>query len=92
MSAKAEGRATNVANTVEMLRLMRHSADLLAANDPTGDYQTLISEVSVSDGFGVAARLAALRAAMATAESMLRMVAAAMDDDVPSSVPAAVSQ
>lgn len=71
-----------MANTVNMIRLMTHAADLLDACDPWAD-------VHVIDQFaatpftreGARDRAAAEIAAICTAATVLRMVAAAMDDE-----------
>jgi hypothetical protein len=71
-----------MANTADMLRLMRHAADLLDAADPTPTFKAELMKISYSDERAtVAARLATVTAAMANAKAMLRMVAAAMDDE-----------
>ncbi len=68
-----------MADTAEMRRLMTHAADLLDACDP----MATIEDVPVHAGRDEAThRAAAEVAAIATASTVLRMVAAAMVDDV----------
>lgn len=71
-----------MANTTEMLRLMRHAADLLGACDPTVNAAEAI-RLATSGGNRTAinARANAESIAIGTASAVLRMVAAAMDDE-----------
>ncbi len=71
-----------MANTTEMLRLMRHAADLLDACDPGANAAVISERVSDSTARREANRLAVQEAvAIGTASMVLRLVAAAMDDE-----------
>lgn len=71
-----------MANTAEMLRLMRHAADLLDACDPSENAEALARVSSVSSLKAEATRRATAEAvAIGMASAVLRMVAAAMDDE-----------
>lgn len=71
-----------MANTTNMIRLMTHAADLLDACDPMTNTSKVVAQISHPD-----ARIAAVKrataevAAIAHASAILRMVAAAMDDE-----------
>lgn len=69
-----------MADTTEMIRLMRHAADLLKQADPTPDYADLHDRVGVNHA-RAAKRFAEVVSAMACAEVLLRTIAAAMEDE-----------
>lgn len=77
-----------MANSIEMLRLMRHAANLLDGCDPAD-----VADIALRAGAGVDDRRFVLdtavrqAAAIATASAILRMVAAAMDDEPPAGAP-----
>lgn len=81
-----------MADTTEMLRIIRHAADRLAEEDPTSTFSDRIGSMSYADDRAKAVKsLTSLRMAMGYAESVLRMVAACMDtEDAPA--PAAVAE
>jgi hypothetical protein len=71
-----------MANTTEMLRLMRHAADLLDACEPMDNAEVLGEQSSMRHVYTEAVgRAVAESAAIITASMILRMVAAAMDDE-----------
>lgn len=71
-----------MADTAEMRRLMVHAADLLDACDPTENAEAAIQNSHSSEVRAVIVRQATEQAAaMGTASTVLRMVAAAMADD-----------
>lgn len=77
-----------MANTTEIIRLMRHAADLLRNSDPVGPLAKSMSSLTYSEDRVAAAKaLKQTIVAMTYAEALLRMVAAAMDDDTPLELP-----
>jgi hypothetical protein len=71
-----------MANTTEMLRLMRHAADRLAEEKPLEPLTRLLNEsVNRDNSAKIMRQAASLTSALTLAESVLRMVAAAMDDE-----------
>lgn len=71
-----------MANTVEMLRLIRHAADLLDSCDPTLNAESVAANTHIADVRRDAARRAmAETVAMGTASTVLRMVAACIEDE-----------
>jgi hypothetical protein len=67
-----------------MLRLMRHAADLLDACDPSHNAEVIANVSSVSSTKAEASQRATAEAvAIGTASAVLRMIAAAMDDEPP---------
>lgn len=71
-----------MANTTEMISLMRHAADLLAACEPMTNVNEIDRMAAMRAPVSRAyERAAAELAAIATASTVLRMVAAAMDDE-----------
>lgn len=68
-----------MANTTEMLRLMRHAADLLDAQDPMDVLPENFRQYS--DAGDCLRTASAVAVAAGTASAVLRMVAAAMDDE-----------
>jgi hypothetical protein len=71
-----------MANTTEMLRLMRHAADLLDVCDPTTNADE-VARLSSLTGVTQAAlaRAVAETVAMSVASTVLRMIAAAIGDE-----------
>ena len=71
-----------MANTTEILRLMRHTADLLDACDPTTNADIVAQLSSLpSAKYEANDRATAETVAISTASMVLRMVAAALDDE-----------
>jgi hypothetical protein len=70
-----------MANTTEMLRLMRHAADLLDACDPGINGALVAYHVGGTGGREGVERSTAEAVACGMASMVLRMVAAAMDDE-----------
>lgn len=77
-----------MANTAEMLRLMRHAADLLDEQDPVLNANAVAYYSSARDEVQKATRRAHAQAvANGVAAATLRMVAAAMDDEPKTETP-----
>lgn len=71
-----------MANTTEMTRLMRHAADLLHAAIPGPPIAKAIGSLTYTNEKDVAQRsVVQITAAISYAESLLLIVAAAMEDD-----------
>lgn len=71
-----------MANTTEMIRIMRHAAALLDNCDPKANAIVIGSISTISDVKSAAMhRAAAEMVALGTASAVLRMVAAALDDE-----------
>lgn len=84
--ADPDPQGPSMANTAEMLRLMRHAANLLDACDPLRNAAE-VDLIAATTGASGKARDANRRAvaevaAITTASTVLRMVAAAMDDEM----------
>jgi hypothetical protein len=70
-----------MANSIEMLRLMRHAADRLAEEAPLTEFQQAITALNYNKQPPLVQELLSVTAAMALAESVLRVVVAAMEDE-----------
>lgn len=70
-----------MADSAEMIRLMRHTADLLDACDPKINAELLAAYVSPLDARYVTRRALAESAAAGMASTVLRMVAACLVDN-----------
>lgn len=71
-----------MANTTNMIRLMTHAADLLDNCDPMTNAKAVIIQSGRDEiRIGAMQRALAETAAIGTASAVLRMVAAAMDDE-----------
>ncbi len=71
-----------MADTAEMIRLMRHAAELLDACDPGANAQAIADMSPIADQRSEATHRAVREAAaIGTASMVLRLVAAAMGDD-----------
>lgn len=81
-AATAGGRRP-MASNAEMRRLILHAADRLAEEKPVPVFVAAVRQVSFDEEPGVITKATTLTAAMALAESTLRMVAACLADDEP---------